>query len=166
MIRILVVGVGILMAASCGGAPKGPPIAPRLDMYLKTDDGRQVRYGLAADGTLRFSGGKDLLLDVWSWTGKVSHTQGDALKSIVATPNWAKQSGEQTGDTWVITLRDRDGRETFDVVGGSPAIDAAWDILSEAGRARLQIDIDRLPRPDIDKLAEHRQAIQKMEASE
>jgi len=160
MIRVLIAGVAVLMSASCGGTPKGPAIAPTLKMYLRTDDGRQVKYDLAADGTLRFSGGKDIILDVWSWTGHVTPSEGDALKTIVATPNWATQSGEQTGDAWVITVRDDDGRNTFEVAGGSPGIDAAWDILTEAGRARLQIDIDRLPRPDIDKLVEHRRAIQ------
>jgi hypothetical protein len=160
MIRSLVVGVVVLIATSCSGTPKGPAIAPSLDMYLKTEDGRQVRYDLASDGTLRFSGGNDILLDVWSWTGRVTRSEGDALKDIVSTPNWATQSGEQTGNAWVITLRDRDGRHNYQVNGGSPAIDSAWDILSEAGRARLQSDIDRLPRPDIDKLVERRTAAQ------
>ena len=159
MSRWLLLGVLTALTASCETSPAGPTIAPRLDMYLKTADGRQVRYDVASNGQLRFAGGQDIPFSTWSWTGSVTAAQGDALRKIVSQPNWASsiESGDdQDKNTWEITLRDGAGHHFFEVTGGSPGIDAAWVILTEAGRARLQEDLDRLPRPDIKKLVERR----------
>ena len=42
------------------------------------------------------------------------------------------------------------------ILYNSPGIDAAWAILTDAGRARLQPELDRLPRPDLDALVNRR----------
>lgn len=152
-----------VVAASCNTPPTGPVIAPELDMYLKTKDGRQVRYAVSPAGQLRFSGGNDILFGIWSWTGSITAAQGAELRRIVSLPDWASAAsggGGHSDDVWEITLRDGSGRHSFEVSGNSPGIDAAWAVLSDAGRARLQGDLDRLPRPDIEKLVEQRRADQ------
>lgn len=157
------------LVVSCDAPPAGPAIAPQLDMYLKTSDGRQIRYDVARSGRLRFSGGRDLLLDNWSWTGSVTTSQGAALQRIVSQPGWASSvhsDGQEVGNAWQITLRDGSGRHSFEVTGNTPGIDAAWAILNEAGRARLQEDLDRLPRPDIDRLVERRRGEQAAQAED
>ncbi|MDP6479057.1 MAG: hypothetical protein QGI75_03345 [Phycisphaerales bacterium] len=159
MSRWLFFGVLAALMASCETSPSGPTIAPRLDMYLKTADGRQVRYDVASNGRLRFAGGQDIPFGIWSWTGSVTAAQGAALRRIVSQPHWASpiESGDDQGDNaWEITLRDGAGHHFFEVTGDSPGIDAAWVILTEAGSGRLQEDLDRLPRPDIEKLVERR----------
>ena len=147
----------VVSAASCNSTATRPTIAPTLAMFLKTDDGRLVRYDLAGNGTLRFAGGKDIMLDRWSWTGSVTPDQGAELNRIVSRSNWASaERSDQGGNTWEITVREDGGRQRFEVTGDSPGIDAAWAILTDAGRARLQPELDRLPRPDLDALVNRR----------
>jgi hypothetical protein len=61
---------------------------------------------------------------------------------------------------WKITVRDADGRHTYALTDESPGVEAAWAILTVAGTARLQADLDRLPRPEFDTLVNRRRAEQ------
>jgi len=161
MIRWVTCVCLVVSMASCTAAPPRPAIAPALGMFLTTDDGRLVRYDLASNGTLRFAGGKDIMLERWSWTGSVTPAQGATLNHIVSTSNWATSTPAAHGsNSWKITVRDDDGRHTYALTDESPGVEAAWAILTVAGTARLQADLDRLPRPDIDTLVNRRRAEQ------
>ncbi|MDP7030347.1 MAG: hypothetical protein QF733_09020 [Phycisphaerales bacterium] len=150
------------MLVGCGGAAKGPAIAPDVDMFRSTEDGRMARYDVSAAGQLRFAGGYDARDGIWSWTGSIDASQGAALSRVVREAGWVA-SPPATGpgtDTWEIVVKTAEGRRRFEVTGDPPSVLQAWALLDRAGQARLQQDLDLLPTPDIDALVKRRHAEQ------
>ena len=161
-IRLLALCGLLSVMMGCGSSPKAPVISPAIDMYHTTDDGRMVRYGVSEFGTLRFAGGYPARESQWSWTGHISEAQGAKLGSIVTSGAWltAPPTGgaDDDADTWEVTVRLGDSYRRFTAYGSPTSIVQAWSVLQDAGKARLQQDLDRLPTADVDLLMQRRKA--------
>jgi hypothetical protein len=96
------------------------------------------------------------------WTGQITEAQGAKLGSIVTSGAWltAPPTGEadDDADTWEVTVRLGDSYRRFTAYGSPTSILQAWAVLKDAGKARLQQDLDRLPTADVDRLMQRRKA--------
>ncbi|MCH2141002.1 MAG: hypothetical protein MK100_08225 [Phycisphaerales bacterium] len=149
----------ICFAGGCASSSHSAHIAPHLDILLETEDGRSVRYDVSEDGTLRFAGGRDARNSDWSWTGHLDAAQGKRLQSLIQEGKWLETTPHGIagdGTRWEISVREGGRRKNFRIDGEVPTVRAAWGILEDAGRARLQEDLDRLPRPDMDQYMRRR----------
>lgn len=143
--------------AGCGTAHTAS--GPRVDLQRETTDGRLIRYQLDARGTLRFAGGLDVRTESWSWEGAMPAGQVDQIQAIMARAPWMRSSPadvEASGDLWIVRAREGARHCRFEVHGDIPSVVEIWDVLEEAGAARLQDDLDRIPRPDIERYMQRR----------
>ena len=160
--RLLALCALLTVMMGCKSPPKAPIISPAIDMYHTADDGRMVRYGVSESGTLQFAGGYPARESKWLWTGQITEAQGAKLGSIVTSGAWltAPPTGDPAddADTWEVTVRLRDSYRRFTAYGSPTSILQAWAVLKDAGKARLQQDLDRLPTADVDRLMQRRKA--------
>ena len=157
--RRCVVILTLMLLGGCGERVTAPAITPAINMFLETSDGRLVRYDVRHDGQLRFAGGTNARSDIWSWTGSITPAQGAELEGIVRRGGWLESDpiGQgSTGNQWEVLVKEGGQSRRFRVHGDAPSVDAAWSVLTEAGKQRLDPELSRLRRPDIDKLVEQR----------
>ncbi len=136
-------------------------MAPAVEMFHASQDGRLVRYEVTPQGVLRFAGGMDARDGDWSWEGHLDAAEGAELQTIIDRAGWvssAPRSTHQDGDTWEVSIRTDGGSRSFELRGDSESVLKAWAVLDKAGRRRLDADLDRLPRPDIDRLVDRKRA--------
>ncbi len=161
MKRAVLAGIAIGLLTGCGGAQRGPTIAPRMQITFDSGDGQYIRYQVKPQGTLRFSGGQDVINDTWSWTGAVTPAQGAQLQQIVQRAGWIAAAPTGDGATepvWRVSVRTDQGSRSFEVHGNTPSVTAAFDVLKNAGQSRLDADLNRTRRAGLDVLTERRNA--------
>jgi len=157
-----------MAATGCGGGAAGPRISPGLDVFLQTEDGRRVRYEVLQDGTIHFAGGRDAADGDWSWTGQLDASQGALLKSAIAEGRWFDKPPKGIpgdGTRWRVKAEEGGRTVRFDVEGEAPSVRTVWGLLDDAGKARLQDDLDRLPKADIEQYMHRRRVEQVGESS-
>ena len=163
MKRTAAIALVALWMMGCGGAPRGTgvTIAPQLAMTFDSGDGQYIRYDVKPDGTLRFAGGQDVINDTWSWTGSISAAQGAELTRIIDQAGWvarAPKGGGGNDPVWHVSVRTAGGSRSFEMHGDAPSVSKAFDVLKQAGMARLNRDLQRAPRPDLEVMTQRRNA--------
>lgn len=144
-------GCGSLHRPPKGFFPGGEDI--ELDLRVERPGRSHARYRVEQDGTLRFAGGQDVLMDRWTWTGRLTQDEARALEDLIAIHRLFARPPVSAGDEAEIaqrlTLQQGERSMRAEVHGPSPEIDPLRRLLEEASSRRNQPVLDSLPKANI-----------------
>ena len=134
----------------------GPGVT--LSMEIEGAGALAVRYEVDPDGTLRFSGGRDMILGRVTWTGRLTREESIELAALVDTDRWGG-SGSRRGDAdasrrYRIRLASAGRRSRFELVGADETTVAVEALLERATRRRFEAFLETLPVPSLDAYIE------------
>ncbi len=146
--------VPLSLAGGCAAGAAGVTRGVTIDVLVEGEGRSLARYRVERDGTLRFGGGMDAMNGRFSWSGPMRADEIDRLLSLVDEHRWFEEDppsvppppGEAAGPTYTIRLTGPRGRRTFTVIGESPAVGPARDVLETAARRRHEPFLLTLPR--------------------
>ena len=151
----------ILVALICTSGCKGSPSATstvanmgfELSMYVRDETGAESLYKVTRDGTLGFGGGLNARLDHTTWSGPLFPEELRQLHDLLAAADWFKAKPESTGQPeqkiYRISLNSKEKVRSFRLKGDHLQIKPIRDLLDTASLRRLEVDLRRLPEPNL-----------------
>jgi len=112
-------------------------------------------WTVETDGTIRYAGGRDVVLGRTTWTGTLDAEDirrlDEAVALIAEAPDGdgegdAGEGGQEPGVRTVLNLRTPDGRRRIVAEGDPVALAPLLQVLRDRARVRLDPVLDRLPR--------------------
>lgn len=155
--------VPLSIAGGCAAGAAGVTRGVTIDVLVEGEGRSLARYRVERDGTLRFGGGMDAVNGRFSWSGPMRADEIDRLLSLVDEHRWFEVDppsvpsppGEAAGPTYTIRLTGPRGRRRFTVIGESPAVGPARDLLETAARRRHEPFLLTLPRAGERRSTDH-----------
>ncbi len=156
-----VVGVFALGCASAGVGHSADNASSKqrtggmsLDFSVKGPAGERARYVLAEDGTLSFSGGRDVVLEKVSWSGDLTNDEIQQVLDAIQSVGWyeLEPASLPTEDQYVYTidLESPQQNANWTITGDSPYVRPVYVALDQVSRKRFDSYLDRLPQPSLD----------------
>lgn len=126
-----------------------------LEFMVHGPAGEQVRYMLKEDGTLSFSGGRDVTLDKVSWTGELTDEEIQQVLEVIQSVGWydSEPTSLPEGDEYVYTIEFGSPQQSasWTVTGDSPDVRPVYVVLDRVSRKRFDSYLDRLPKASLDQ---------------
>ena len=158
----------LTVAPGCATTPSGPDRIGGIALTMEVRRGEDsiARYGVEADGTLTFAGGKSAILgSAPDWTGSLTDAEAAELRELVMKHDLLEAEFQSSNDPsdlkYTIHVRDRDSGEwggglfagrRIRLIGEHPAITPIEALLAKAAARRNDPVIESLPRPSIETI--------------
>ena len=108
-----------------------------VQIYLQGKGGQFARWAVNRDGVLRFGGGYAAQRGEWTWQGRLTVAQSDAIDTIVRTARWLPAVGiEAQGHDVKLNEAGFDGEAGLD---GEAGFDREAGFDSNADQALWQV---------------------------